>query len=147
MKIKELIEFVRPYYVDKACYFHGFIYNEEDAIRNYLIQQGLESDKIEKIIQVSWESQAEQVPQTIEGKLLHDAHLIEGGKTFLVVKSLCTGTARGQTLEKTMEYMEKHIIGKRSCCLPEAVAVYKEMEDYAKQFILELKAGLALREP
>jgi uncharacterized protein len=126
-----------------ACYFHGFIYKEEQAIRSFLCQQRMDSEKINQIIRASWESQADEMPQTLAGKILHDAHLTEGGKTYLVVKSLCTGTARGQTLEQSIDYLEKHILGKRSCCLPEADVLYKEMEEYAKQFIYELKAGLA----
>jgi len=38
----------------------------------------------------------------MEGKILHDAHMIEGGKIYLIVKSLITGSVRGQTLEQTI---------------------------------------------
>jgi uncharacterized protein len=42
--------------------------------------------------------------------LLHDAHLIKGGKDYLMIKSLVTGVERGQTLEETIQYMKKNII-------------------------------------
>lgn len=32
-----------------------------------------------------------EVPETIEGKLLHDAHVPEGGEVCTVVKTLITG--------------------------------------------------------
>ncbi len=125
-----------------GCYFHGFIYLEELLIRDYLERQGLNNEYIEKIIKISWESQKDETPETLEGKLLHDAHMIEGGKTYLIVKSLCTGTARGQNLEETMEYFEKYVLGKGECYLPEAQSIFTEMQQYAKEFIKDLKDGL-----
>lgn len=125
-----------------GCYFHGFVYLREDLIREYLEKQGLPAEQIEKIIKVSWESQKDEVPESLEGKLLHDAHRIEGGKTYLIVKSLCTGTARGQTLEETLDYFEKYVLGQGKCYLPEAIPVYMEMQQFAGMFIRELREGL-----
>lgn len=125
-----------------GCYFHGFIYLREDLIREYLVKQGLDTEKIEKIVRISWESQKDEVAETLEGKLLHDAHMIEGGKTYLMVKSLCTGTARGQTLEQTLDYFEEYVLGKGECYLPEAQTIYKEMQEFASNFIRDLREGL-----
>jgi uncharacterized protein len=72
--------------------------------------------------------------------------LIEGGKTFLIVKSLCTGSARGQTLEETIQIIEERILGKRKCYLPEAIQVYRDMEQFAKEFLDDLKLGLSCEE-
>jgi uncharacterized protein len=127
-----------------GCYFHGFIYYREDLIRSYLQNQGLGEERIEKIVKVSWESQKDEAPESMEGKLLHDAHMIEGGKTYLIVKSLCTGTARGQTLEQTLDYFEKHVLGKGECYLPEAQAVYSDMQQFAHTFINDLRKGLQI---
>lgn len=96
-----------------AAYFHGFIYNSEEKIVEWLKCEKISSKMIEKIITVAWESQKDEVAQTLEGKILHDAHMIEGGKTYLIVKSLITGSVRGQTLEQTIEYMENNIFDKR----------------------------------
>ncbi|MDR6550941.1 hypothetical protein [Paenibacillus qinlingensis] len=104
--------------------------------------QDLCEERIEKIIKVSWESQKDEVPETLEGKLLHDAHMIEGGKTYLIVKTLCTGTARGQSLEQTLDFIESHVLGKGECYLPEAQAVYFDMQQFAGTFIKELREGL-----
>ncbi|TMV43156.1 hypothetical protein FE783_36040 [Paenibacillus mesophilus] len=125
-----------------GCYFHGFIYLREDLIREYLEKQGLHAEQIEKIVTVSWESQKDEVPESLEGKLLHDAHMIEGGKTYLIVKSLCTGTARGQTLKETLDYFEKYVLGHGECYLPEAKPIYIEMQQFASDFIRELREGL-----
>jgi uncharacterized protein len=126
-----------------SCYFHRFIYVREDIIRSYLMNQGLREERVDKIVKVSWESQKDEVPETLEGKLLHDAHMIEGGKTYLIVKSLCSGTARGQTLEQTLDYFEKHVLGQGDCYLPEAQSVYKDMQEFARNFLLELREGLS----
>lgn len=128
-----------------GCYFHGFIYLREDLIRDYLKNQGEPAERIEKIIKVAWESQKDEIPDSLEGKLLHDAHMIEGGKTYLIVKSLCTGTARGQSLEQTLDYLEKHVLGQGECYLSEAIKTYTEMQNFAADFIKDLKDGLLPR--
>ncbi|AKI97650.1 hypothetical protein [Kosmotoga pacifica] len=125
-----------------AAYFHGFIYKDEKRIREWLKAKGLSDDKINKIVQVAWESQKKEIPRTLEGKILHDAHMIEGGKTFLIVKSLITGSVRGQSLDETIEYMEKNILGKGQCYLAEAKEIYAEQQKFAREFISDLKEGL-----
>lgn len=61
-----------------AVYFHGFIYRDEDAIRSWLEAQGYSGERTEKILKIAWESQRSEIPETIEGKILHDAHVLEG---------------------------------------------------------------------
>lgn len=125
-----------------GCYFHGIIYAVEDQIKDFLTTEGFTEHRINFIVQVAWESQKDRVPKTLEGKILHDAHLIEGGKTFIIVKCLITGTARGQSLAKTIHIIENNILGNRKCYLPKAVPIYQEMQEFAQQFISDLKDGL-----
>ncbi|WP_291583891.1 hypothetical protein [Clostridium sp. UBA6640] len=125
-----------------SAYFHGFIYNSEERIIQWLQEQGLSREKISKIIKVSWESQKDNIAETLEGKILHDAHMIEGGKTYLVVKSLITGSVRGQTLEETIRYIEENVLNKGTCYLQEAKTIFKNQQEFAKQFIKDLKEGL-----
>ncbi|MFD1675062.1 hypothetical protein [Alicyclobacillus fodiniaquatilis] len=125
-----------------AAYFHGFIYFHEEAIRAFLDREGLDTGSVERIVTIAWESQKDELAESLEGRLLHDAHMIEGGKTYLIVKSLCTGTARGQTLEQTLQYFEKYVLGAGVCYLPEAQAVYAEMQQFASDFIRDLREGL-----
>ena len=97
-----LLEFVRPYYIDKdimhnmlhielvqkmvdkilsnsdysvneeclklATYFHGFIYMDEEKIKQWMIAQNYNEEMISKTIQIAWESQRSEIPETIEGK-------------------------------------------------------------------------------
>ncbi|WP_197023282.1 MULTISPECIES: hypothetical protein [unclassified Thermosipho (in: thermotogales)] len=67
-----------------GAYFHGIIYEKEKQILKFLKTKGLSKEKISKIIQVSWKSQKKKTPITLEGKILHGAHLIGGGKTFII---------------------------------------------------------------
>jgi uncharacterized protein len=125
-----------------SAYFHGFIYNSEQNIIDWLNTQQISTDRIEKIINVAWESQKDGIPTTLEGEILHDAHKIEGGKTYLIVKSLITGSVRGQTLEQTINYIEDNVLGKGVCYLPESQNIYFEQQEFAKDFIYDLNEGL-----
>jgi uncharacterized protein len=87
-----------------GAYFHGIIYFKENEAREFLKGEGLSRERIDKAVQIAWDSQKGSEPETAEGTILHDAHLIEGGKTFLITKSLVTGTALGQTLEEMISY-------------------------------------------
>jgi uncharacterized protein len=126
-----------------ACYFHGMIIKYENEIAEFLKALNLPEKRIHLALKVSWESLKEKVPETLEGKIVHDAHLIEGGKTFMVVKSLVTGSLRGQTLEETIEYLENNVIGRFNCYLPRAQKIYAEKERFAKNFLSQLKKDLA----
>ena len=93
-----------------------------------------DDNEIEKIVKIAWESQRNKVPETIEGKILHDAHVLEGGKTYLMVKTLITGSIRGQTLKETLEYMNKNVLNKNKCYLPETLKLCEEMNKYTNNF-------------
>ncbi len=125
-----------------GAYFHGFIYNSEKNIIQWLQSQNMSRSMIKKIINASRESQKDEEAITIEGKILHDAHMIEGGKTYLIVKSLITGSVRGQTLEETIKYVEDNVLGKGTCYLPKAKMIYQEQQEFANAFIYDLKAGI-----
>jgi uncharacterized protein len=71
---------------------------------------------------------------------MHDLSHID--RMIRSANQLCTGTARGQSLGQTLEYFEQHVLGKGKCYLPEAQIVYEEMQQFAEQFIRDLRAGL-----
>ena len=117
-----------------ATYFHGFIYSDEDEIKSWLAEQGYGKPDIDSIVKIAWESQRSEVPETIEGKILHDAHVLEGGKTYTVVKTLITGSVRGQTLKETLAFMKKNVLYANKCYLPETIPLCDEMYEYTNQF-------------
>ena len=117
-----------------ALYFHGFIYSDEKKIREFLNKHSFSYDDIENIIKIAWESQRGEEPKTIEGKILHDAHVLEGGKTYLVVKTLITGSLRGQNLEETLKFMKNNVLNKNKCYLKETIPLCEEMNKYTNEF-------------
>lgn len=129
-------------YLYLALSFHGFIYKDEQKIKEWLHIQGYSNEAIEQIIKVCWESQRPEVPETLEGKILHDAHVLEGGKTYTIVKTLITGSVRGQSLEETLEFMKKNVLGVNKCYLPETIKLCDEMNAYTTEFFNELVKGI-----
>ena len=125
-----------------ATYFHGFIYKDEEKIRQWMLEQNYEDAFISKTIQIAWESQRSEVPETTEGKILHDAHVLEGGKNYLIVKTLITGSVRGQSLVDTLDFMQKNVLNKNVCYLPETIPLCEEMNTYANNFFADLMEGI-----
>lgn len=121
-----------------AIYFHGFIYSNEKEIREFLIDHNYSDKQIEEIIKIAWESQRSEVPETIEGKILHDAHVLEGGKTYLVVKTLITGSLRNQDLSQTLDFMKNNVLDKNKCYLKETIPLCEEMNKYTNDFYNEI---------
>ena len=121
-----------------AMFFHGFIYKNEKEIREWLKRHGYYKEEIDSIVNISLESQRNEVPKTIEGKILHDAHVLEGGKTYLVIKTLITGSVRGQALKETLDFMNENVLNKNKCYLPETIPLCEEMNDYANLFYKDI---------
>ena len=96
------------------------------------------------IVKISYESQRTEIPESIEGKILHDAHLIEGGKVYLITKCLITGSVRGQSLLETINYIEENILDKSTCYLPGTMKLFKDANLFANDFITELKKGILI---
>lgn len=123
--------------------FHSIIKTDEDKIVKFLEKQNIRKEKINQIIQVALDSGKFAKPKTIEGKILHDAHLLEGGRTFWIVKCLITGTARGQSFKEIISYMKKNLSpkfkGTFKCYLPETKKLYCEKEKFAINFVKEMK--------
>ena len=127
------------YEVDEEClklatYFHGFVYSDEKKIRQWMHKHSYSDEMISKTVKIAWESQRSETPETIEGKILHDAHVLEGGKTYQVVKTLITGSVRGQSLVDTLKYMEKNVLNTNKCYLPETIPLCEEMNRYTNDF-------------
>lgn len=125
-----------------GAYFHGFVYHDEIRIRHYLRAHQYTPQEIDKIVAVAWQSQKESTPSTVEGKLLHDAHLLEGGETFIITKSLVVGTARGQSLKETLDYIRREVLGKYRCAYESSQVEYAKKEAFASVFLAKLEESL-----
>ena len=125
-----------------ATYFHGIDFRANQAeLTDYLLRVGQKREVMKRIFQAVLESQKEAIPKTLEGKILHDAHLLEGGRTFGVAKLLITGALRGESLLQVIDHFDLSV-GKYACCLPENKARYKDRESFARDFFSDLKKSL-----
>jgi uncharacterized protein len=68
--------------------------------------------------------------------------VLEGGKTYTVVKTLITGSLRGQSPEETLSFMKEHVLGANHWCLPETIELCNEMNEYTESFYRELSEGI-----
>lgn len=130
--------------VKSALFFHGIIYSHEEMITKFLKDIGVKEQLVRQIVKVSWESQKESKPETNEGLILHDAHMLEGGKNFEIVKSLITGSVRGQSLEETMTYIEKNLLKKGACYTEIGKKKYEVIRKTTKRIYKELCEGLGI---
>jgi uncharacterized protein len=62
----------------------------------------------------------------------------------MLVKSLVTGTERGQSLKETVAIIERDLLGHFCCYLPEAQLLYAQKERYAREAIASLREHLVL---
>lgn len=125
-----------------GAYLHGIKKDEKSKVVEFLQSLGFTPPDIEHIIKVALESEKDARPETTEGALLHDAHLIEGGKYFGIAKSLVTGTLSGQTLLETLEYIERYHVGRFKCVFPKAQAKYQEKDEFTGEFVRHVKRVL-----
>ena len=147
--VKDAVKLAQPYageydseILELAGMMHGVVHYGEENIRNWLIEQGLVTEHVERIITVAWESQAKSIPVTLEGMILHDAHYVEGGKEFHVLKPIIVGTEMGQSLDKTIEYMKSSMMESPVCFLPESKELFNEIHQYTIDFICNLEKKL-----
>ncbi len=147
LKMVEKIVSSSNYQVDEdalllATYFHGFVWKDEKAIMQWMKSQNYSDEMISKTVKIAWESQRTEIPESIEGKILHDAHVLEGGKTYTVVKTLITGSVRGQSLVETLDFMKENVLNKNKCYLSETIPLCDEMNEYTNSFYNDLIAGI-----
>jgi uncharacterized protein len=127
-----------------AAYFHGIDERRHEAdLMRFMASQGLSRRKAAEILRVASESHKQSEPRTIEGKILHDAHLVVGGRTLMVANFLVTGALRGYSIGHTITYFEENVDGRFKCYLPETRATYSRMEKFAREFFQDLKRSLA----
>jgi uncharacterized protein len=143
---RRALEFAERYHCNVeilrvAAQLHGVVNAHELETREFLSAHGVAKDVIDHIVEAACESEKESTPRTLEGQLLHDAHLLEGDENFLITKSLVTGSARGQTLAETVAYLESHL-GEYRCCMSPHQIEYQRRLNIARQFLALLKPEL-----
>lgn len=127
------LSFAKKYKVDGialslGAVLHGLVKRKRTKAERILKNNDINNDLIKKGICIALESQADAIPKSMEGKILHDAHLCEGTDFFIVAKCLATATSNGYPLKETYGWVKKNIIAnrKRRCYLPEGKQDYTQ---------------------
>jgi uncharacterized protein len=125
-----------------GAYFHGVIHLDEEKVIKFLRDSKVPEDRISKIVQVAWNSQRDRIPVLLEGKIIHDTHFLEGGKTFFVVKLIMIGASKGESLQEILEYMKKTPDEVPQSALSELQAAYDEKDRFTRDFVDSLSENL-----
>jgi uncharacterized protein len=144
--LKLAVKIAERYAVDNelltlGAYFHGVIHLDEEKVIKFLRDKKVPGERILKIVQVAWDSQRDRTPVLLEGKILHDAHFLEGGKTFFVAKTIIIGASKGESLQEIIEHMTPPPEVPKSA-LPELQAEYDEKDRFTRDFIKNLSEYL-----
>lgn len=124
-----------------AIYLHGLEQDQIQQTRQFMEAFGFEAERINAIVSLSKFTQSEHYPSTIEEQIIHDAHVIEGGKYFLSVKSLITGVLRGQSLVETLGKLQD-LVDNRVCYLGHAQEILEEQINIARDLIDDISKNI-----
>jgi uncharacterized protein len=170
-RFKKLIDFVSPFYDDKdvlhgiehiermlytakeiieaenldidfsiiiyGAYFHGLASQIMADIESYLVEHQLPS----RVLPIATESLGKSVAETQEGKVLSDAHTLEGGEYMGYLKPLLTGTYMHQSLDDTFTFIENNILDKGSVYFEFSRQVLDGYNQEINELHLKIKAG------
>ena len=125
--------------IEAAAWLHGLRRDERKALME---EMGIKEDA-SLIERVADESQKESLPKTVEGKILHDAHLLEGGELFFLIKALWTGCKRGQSLEETLDYIEEKLLFKFDVAIEENRKEWEKRQRIAKEMVERIRRSLS----
>ncbi len=105
-------------------------YNEKDLMHDI--------SHIDRIITCAKESDKAATPKTLEGKIIHDAHLLEGGVYYGIIKSFITGSLRDQSLHETMDYYKDNILNKFKCAIAKNQKELDDLYDISENIIKDV---------
>ncbi|MCP4355403.1 MAG: hypothetical protein GY793_07175 [Proteobacteria bacterium] len=125
-----------------GAYMHGLINKHSKVLTSFLKGQDIDEDLQKAIIKCAKESDKSVRPQSIEGKIIHDAHLLEGGIYFSLVKSLITGITRKQSLQETLNYYKNNIYNQFKCCFPENQKALNKQYQLAIKMINDIEKNI-----
>jgi uncharacterized protein len=121
-----------------GAYLHGVVKEHGKKVETFLKSQKFPEKTVSRMIKAAKESSSEKA-RTLEGRILHDAHLLEGGESYLVVKTITTGTERGQNMKESLKYLEENVLGKRKCYFFDCQKEYDKKEKFARDALKKLK--------
>ncbi len=125
-----------------AAYLHVMVKNEEEKAFNWLVSQGVSEPQARDIIEVAKRGQRDGRPDTLESKILHDASILEGGKTYALTRYLIFGYKNNLGIDKTISYIENSIIPSLRCYLPWTQQQLEEYKAYTLESVARMRDEL-----
>ncbi len=129
-----------------GAYVHGLLDMEEDQLDQLLRSVDFNPIECKMIMKIANESRKDAFPMTMEGRYLHDAHMLEGGPAFEFIKSMVTGSLRGQSLHESLDYFEGQLMGKGLCFTEVGIAAYKETLSESRRLFQSLAKAVGYAE-
>lgn len=115
-----------------AAYLHAMVKHEEERALSWLMEHGVSEPQAEDIIDIAKRGQREGRPNSLESRILHDAYILEGGKSYAMTRYLIYGYKNNLGIDKTLTYIENSIVPSLRCHLP---YTQEKLEEY-KAFVL-----------
>lgn len=127
-----------------AIYYHNLTDKQKQELDHFLMAYGYEKNQLEKLRRLETKMERTQVPTTQEEKVIHDCHILEGGKYFFMIRTLIADSHDGKNIQQTLQKLEEEIIPSTKCYLPLTREKLKEQHKVAKDIIAELRENLPI---
>ena len=125
-----------------AAYLHVMVKNEEERALNWLISEGVSEPQARDIVEIAKRGQREGRPDSLESKILHDAYILEGGKSYAMTRYLIYGYKNNLGIEKTLSYIENSIVPSLRCYLPWTQAQLEEYKAFVQENVTRMREEL-----
>lgn len=125
-----------------AAYLHVMVKTDEALALRWLKEQGIGSSHAEDIVEIAKRAQRDARPNTLESKILHDANILEGGKSYFAVRYIIYGNYNGISIKRMLDNIENTIIPSLRCYLPVTQEMFEESKAYALNFVEQLREDI-----
>lgn len=125
-----------------AAYLHVMVKNEEGRALDWLMSHGVSEPQARDIIDIAKRGQRDGRPNSLESKILHDAYILEGGKSYAMTRYLIYGYKNNLGIEKTLLYIENSIIPSLRCYLPWTQEQLEEYKDFVQENVARMREEL-----
>lgn len=125
-----------------AAYLHVMVKTESETALEWLMSHGVSEPQARDIIDIARRGQRDGRPDSLESKILHDAFILEGGKSYAMTRYLIYGYKNNLGIEKTLSYIENTILPSLRCYLPWTQAQLEVYKDFVQKNVVAMRAEL-----
>ncbi len=125
-----------------AAYLHVMVKNEADRAFEWLVSHGISEPQARDIIDIAKRGQRDGIPNSLESKILHDAYILEGGKSYAFARYIIYGYKNNLGIKKTLNYIEDSILPSLRCYLPLTQKMLQEYKEHVEDCVEEMREEL-----